>query len=51
MRIGIDSRMISMTGIGTYLRNLIDGIGELDKENKFILFMHPSDIENFKFFG
>ena len=51
MRIGIDSRMISMTGIGTYLRNLIDGIGELDKENKFILFMHPSDIENFKLPG
>ena len=48
MRIGIDSRMISMTGIGTYLRNLIDGIGELDKENEFVLFMHPSDIENFK---
>ena len=42
MRIGIDSRMISMTGIGTYLRNLIDGIGELDRENKFVLFMHGS---------
>ncbi|MBE17600.1 MAG: hypothetical protein CMH79_02450 [Nitrospinae bacterium] len=48
MRIGIDSRMISMTGIGTYLRNLIDGIGELDRKNEFVLFMHPTDIKDFK---
>ena len=51
MRIGIDSRMISMGGIGTYLRNLIDGIGELDRENEFVLIMHPLDIENFKLPG
>ena len=51
MRVGIDSRMISMTGIGTYLRNLIDGIGELDRENEFVLFMDPSDIKNFELPG
>jgi len=47
MRIGIDTRMFSMSGIGTYLKNLIEGLGELDRNNEYILIMHPSDIINF----
>ena len=36
--IAIDARKLSDFGIGTYTRNLIDALGELDQENQYILF-------------
>jgi glycosyltransferase involved in cell wall biosynthesis len=36
--IAIDARKLSDFGIGTYIRNLIAALGELDQEDQFILF-------------
>ena len=36
--IAIDARKLSDFGIGTYTRNLIAALGELDQENQYILF-------------
>ena len=37
--IAIDARKLSDFGIGTYIRNLIAGLAELDPENRYVLFM------------
>lgn len=37
--IGIDARKLDDFGIGTYIRNLIRAIAELDQENSFVLFV------------
>jgi len=45
MRIGIDSRMYSpkFTGIGRYVKELIDHITTLDTENEYILFFNEEE--------
>jgi glycosyltransferase involved in cell wall biosynthesis len=37
--IGIDARKIADFGIGTYIRNLVQALGELDQENQYVLFV------------
>src|SRR3989304_2058089 len=47
MRIGIDGRMLFMSGIGTYLRNLLAGLARLDAAGEYVLFLRPADRERF----
>lgn len=42
-RIVIDTRHIRDFGIGTYIRNLIRALAELDSESRYILISHASD--------
>ncbi|MGE5041275.1 MAG: glycosyltransferase family 4 protein [Candidatus Levyibacteriota bacterium] len=42
-KIGIDARLWLQTGIGRYIRNLVIGLGNLDKENSYVLFVRPED--------
>ena len=37
--IGIDARKLGDFGIGTYVRNLIAGLAEIDQENRYVLFV------------
>ena len=37
LRIVIDVRHIKDFGIGTYIRNLVEALGELDPENRYLL--------------
>ena len=37
LRIVIDVRHIKDFGIGTYIRNLVKALGELDQENRYLL--------------
>lgn len=39
MRIGIDARLWNETGVGRYIRNLVWQLGELDRENEYVLFV------------
>lgn len=39
MRIGIDARLIDETGVGRYIRNLIDELGKQDKEHQYVIFL------------
>jgi len=43
--IAIDARKLSDFGIGTYTRNLIASLGELDQENQYVLFVGQQDIQ------
>lgn len=37
--IAIDARKLADFGIGTYIRNLIAALGEIDEENRYVLFV------------
>ncbi len=47
MRIGIDARMFFMSGIGTYLKNLMDGFARLETGHEFVVFIQNSDRDRF----
>jgi len=48
-RIGIDARMYgyAQTGIGNYIRHLLEYIFENDKTNEFVIFLMPEEFDNF----
>lgn len=47
--IGIDARMYgyAQTGIGTYIRHLINDIVESDQENNYVIFLSEEEFDNF----
>jgi glycosyltransferase involved in cell wall biosynthesis len=49
MRIGIDVRKIKDFGIGVYIQNLVKNLLLLDKDNKYLLFFNPVDLDDFTF--
>ena len=46
MRIGIDTRLWNESGVGRYIRNLIEWLLIIDKKNSYSLFVLPKDKEN-----
>lgn len=48
MKIGIDCRFWSQTGVGRYTRNLVLNLGKLDKNNKYVLFVLKKDYGDIK---
>lgn len=52
MRIGIDARVLDrkMTGVGRYLKNLLDGIPEVDSENKYYVFINDDSLIDTSFY-
>lgn len=49
MRIGIDARLWSQTGVGRYIRNLIYNLQVIDKQNDYVLFVMDRDYDDVKF--
>ncbi len=43
-RIGIDCRMWDETGIGRYIRNVVEQISKIDNRNEYFLFLLPKNI-------
>ncbi|MCZ7603604.1 MAG: glycosyltransferase family 1 protein [Ignavibacteriales bacterium] len=52
MKIGIDARVLDrkMTGVGRYLKNLIDGIPKIDLENEYYVFINDETLIDTKFY-
>jgi glycosyltransferase involved in cell wall biosynthesis len=44
LRVGIDARMINASGIGRYVRNLIEELQKIDKENEYYVFLLKKDL-------
>lgn len=44
-RIGIDARLLTQTGVGTYIQNLIRELVILDTQNKYIIFCRRQDMQ------
>jgi alpha-1,3-rhamnosyl/mannosyltransferase len=49
MRIGVDARKISDTGIGSYIQRLIPALLAAEPEHRYVLFMAPEDVGSFLF--
>ncbi len=47
MNIGIDARLIAETGVGRYIRNLIEQLGKLDTENTYVIFLRRKSFDSF----
>jgi hypothetical protein len=47
MKIGIDGRLMNETGVGRYIRNLIDQLGTLDKRNFYVVFLRKNAFHTF----
>lgn len=48
MRIGIDCRLWNETGVGRYIRNLVQQLQILDKTNEYVLFVKSKDYDRIK---
>jgi glycosyltransferase involved in cell wall biosynthesis len=48
MKIGIDVRLWSESGVGRYIRNLVKNLELIDKENKYVLFTLSKDYKSVK---
>lgn len=46
--IGIDARKLQDFGIGTYVRNLVAHLGEIDPVNRYVLFTGPQRKDNLR---
>ena len=46
MRIGIDARLLSQTGVGRYIRNLLSSLAEIDRQDEFYIFLRKRDAAN-----
>lgn len=49
MKIAIDARMYQQSGIGRYIRNLIEQLQKLDKQNEYLILLSKKDYDNLKF--
>lgn len=47
MKIGIDARLIHETGVGRYIRNLIEELGAADDKNTYVIFLNASGFDKF----
>jgi len=47
MKIGIDARLINETGVGRYIRNLIEELGKVDDKNTYVIFLNASGFDSF----
>jgi len=43
LKIGFDVRKIRDTGIGTYIRNILGAMFEIESDNEYVLFGYPGD--------
>ncbi len=48
MKIGIDCRLWSQTGVGRYIRNLVTELSKIDKTNEYVLFVRSRDLQGVK---
>ncbi|MFN7924948.1 MAG: glycosyltransferase family 1 protein [Bryobacteraceae bacterium] len=47
MRIVLDARHVQDFGIGTYIRNLLQGLAAIDQENRYLLVCYAQDRDSF----
>jgi glycosyltransferase involved in cell wall biosynthesis len=48
MRIGIDARLYSQTGVGRYIQNLTRELAVIDSENSYLIYLRKRDYFDFK---
>jgi hypothetical protein len=51
LRVAIDARMIRYSGIGTYIRSLLDEYRKIPSAGEFSIFGDPSELEEYQAFN
>lgn len=49
MKIAIDARLYNQSGIGRYLKNLIEQLQKIDKENNYFILLKKKEYDNLEF--
>lgn len=49
MKIAIDARLINESGVGRYIRNLLENLALIDKDNNYFILLKKRDLESFNF--
>lgn len=49
MKIGIDARLWNQTGVGRYIRNLVNGLDNLQTSHEFYIYLLEKDYKTLKF--
>ena len=50
-RIGIDARLYEETGVGRYIRSLLEHLAKIDMTNHYILFLRGKSFDNLRLPG
>ena len=45
MRIAIDARKLHDFGIGTYIRNVLEGLARIDQQTEYVVLCRPEDVD------
>lgn len=48
-RIGIDARLYSQTGVGRYIRNLLENLSTLSTDNEYVVFVNDEDWKDIQY--
>lgn len=48
MRIGIDARLYTQTGVGRYIQNIIYELGLIDKKNEYVVYLRSQEYNKMK---
>lgn len=48
MIIGLDVRLWNQTGVGRYIRNLVENLQKIDNKNDYVIFARSEDLSNIK---
>jgi hypothetical protein len=51
MRIGIDARLLNETGVGRYIKNLLQELAVIDQKNEYIIFLRKNAYDSFQLPG
>ncbi len=49
VRIGIDGRLWTQSGVGRYIRNLVSNLEGIDKKNEYFIFLLKKEFDQLKF--
>lgn len=49
MRIAVDARLINESGIGRYIRNLLENLAAIDSKNEYFLLLKNKDLNRFSY--
>jgi glycosyltransferase involved in cell wall biosynthesis len=49
VRIAIDARLINESGVGRYIRNLLENLAQTDTKNEYLVLLKKRDLNRFKF--
>lgn len=51
MRIGIDARLYTQTGVGRYIKNIISQLSQIDNDNQYVVYLRKTEYDSVKIYN